>query len=75
MGERDKTLTIRLSERDLEAMDTLAKKYGESRSELIRKLVISELLYGAYSYEFMSVKSSTDQIDEAIDSIKSGAVD
>jgi len=75
MDDKKRLITLRLNERDIEAMDTLASRYGWSRAELVRQLVRAEILTQAHDMEFMSAKSSTDQIDEAIHSLKSGAVD
>jgi predicted DNA binding CopG/RHH family protein len=37
--KKDRKLDIRLSQRDMEKLEQLAKKYNINKSELIRKLI------------------------------------
>lgn len=72
--DEKRMITLRLSEQEISEIDTLAKMYEVNRSELIRRLVERELVDQANYYEFMSAKSSSDRIDEAIHNLKFGVL-
>ena len=64
---KKKYVSFRMSNREINAVNALAENYGVSRSELIRTLLTREIVDQVHLIEFMSNKSTSNAIGDAVD--------
>jgi antitoxin component of RelBE/YafQ-DinJ toxin-antitoxin module len=67
MMAKKKYISLRMSDREINAVNALAKNYGVSRSELIRTLLTREIVDQVHLIEFMSNKSTSNVMRDAVD--------
>jgi hypothetical protein len=63
---RKEYVSCRMSEQEIKAVNLLARSYDVSRSELIRTLITREIVDQAHLIEFMSKKSSSNAVGDAV---------
>jgi hypothetical protein len=64
---KKKYVSLRMSDREIKAVNALSNSYGVSRSELIRSLITREIVDQVHFVEFMSKKNTSDVVSDAVD--------